>query len=903
MLSPLAYRCSPGLSSAQRVVASAARVLALRRSPAVIDGVAPQPTEVVMSSLVPKKARLPRFRRDRQTCAYAGLAIIGFCAGAHHFFMISHLVATDPPVQRSTNAWHATHGWLSSAGDGRGGDDGGDSNEHVATGRLSWRAPNKTSPRLEDANASSFVSPVWERALVDQFRWTRKYAALEPLGFEGYMDAPPAPPRLSLLESYLLRSSQAARTRRARHHQTSYPSADPTSSPSVCVVLTNYNNAMFINATIVDTLTQTFQGDYWIVAVDDYSTDGSRAHIRAWAREHERLVPVLLPGRSMGGTGIPSNIGLDVCKQHEPAFTYVAFVDGDDVLEPDFLEQLVNIGENTGAQVIISDYDLWNRGKRSSVKARSEMEGWSQLPKGELLDPNGRFSHLAMLMPAPWRKMLRLDYVEEYDIRFPEGDFFYEDNVLHWLILLTVSRVVLCPQVLVHHRTSRSLFGTHEIRNAGFFSVMNAIGDAVMGQELYGEHAQDVVTEFIAFTGRVRWIVKRQGNEKMRSKFTSCFTRFDGYWFPKLQRIANVSLPPRRDVETASNTSGGNVSQNAPRLTPYMPLELSIVVPVYNAAPFLDSLVDRIDQISDNCDHETFFVNGASTDGSGSILRRLSATRPRMYDVQLEYTAPAGFLRNIVMPLLEGLYVFFLDADDSVDAVALEAAAAIAMRSGIDVLMLPYQTVFVSQDGGKEVTSLVGMDKYDQATWDQMVALEDSPDAREAALTLVNYPWNRLTRTQLLHDDSGIFFGTGQVQNDVQYHWHALSVAKRVAFLSAASIPVCFHKKFVGTQRMQLTKIKSSRRLEMFWGLQATHRVLCTASDPFNDDPSTISAWGSFVNKTLVWAQNAKLIPKKNMPAFLHKKAEMINCARSCSMSCLYSQWTPSRNRSGYRLS
>ena len=844
----------------------------------------------IFARVAAKRSRLPRLK-DRQTCAYTGLAVVGFCAGAHHLFVMRHLVGTDPPAQRSANARHAPNERLSNVGDGKGDSSGGDNDKQVAT-RLSQRATNKWPSLLGDANESSVVARA--RALDGQFMWTRKYAALEPLGFGGYMEAPPSPPRLSLLESYLLLPSQEARTRRARQRRASYPSADPTSSPSVCVVLTNYNNAMFINATIVDTLTQTFQGDYWVVAVDDYSTDGSRAHIRAWAREHERLVPVLLPGRSMGGTGIPSNIGLDICQQHEPAFTYIAFVDGDDVLEPDFLEQLVAIGENTGAQVIISDFDLWDRGKTSSVKARSEMEGWGQLPKGEVIDPNAHFSHLAMLMPAPWRKMLRLDYIEKYDLRFPEGDFFYEDNVLHWLIILTASRIVLYPHVLVHHRTSRSLFGTHEVRNAGFFSVMNAIGDAVVGRELYGEHAQAVVTEFIAFTSRLRWIVKRQGSEKMRNKFASCFTRFDGYWLPKLQRIANVSLPSRTDMETANYISGGNVDLP---LTLYTPLELSIVVPVYNAAPFLDSLVERIDQISDGCHYEAFFVNGASTDGSGGILRRLSATRPRMYDVQLEYTAPAGFLRNLVMPLLEGLYVFFLDSDDSVDAAALEAATAVAMREGIDVLMLPYQLVFVAQDGGKEVASLVGMDKNDQATWEQMVALEFSSDAREAALTLVNYPWNRLTRTQLLHDENGIFFGTTQVQNDVQYHWHGLSVAKRVAFLSAASAPVCFHKKFVGTQRMQLTKIKSSRRLEMFWALQATHRVLCAASDPFNDDSSTMAAWGNFVNKTLVWARNTKLIPTKSMPTFLHNKAHMLNCVTSCSTSCLYSQWMPSRNR------
>ena len=160
-------------------------------------------------------------------------------------------------------------------------------------------------------------------------------------------------------------------------------------------------------------------------------------------------------------------------------------------------------------------------------------------------------------------------------------------------------------------------------------------------------------------------------------------------------------------------------------------------------------------------------------------------------------------------------------------------------------------------------------------------------------MTLVNYPWNRLTRTRLLHDADGIFFGTPQVQNDVQYHWHALSAAERVAFLDSTAKPVCYHKKFVGTKRMQLTKIRSSSRLEMFWALQATHRVLCAAGDPFTDDPSTMQVWGRFVEKTLHWARSNNLVPRASMPKFLQQQAEMLECAASCSMRCLYSRWTP----------
>ena len=152
-------------------------------------------------------------------------------------------------------------------------------------------------------------------------------------------------------------------------------------------------------------------------------------------------------------------------------------------------------------------FDLWSRSDATAPKAASERVA---LPKGATLDPMLHFPALAKLMPAPWRKVLRLDYVVQHNLRFPEGDFFYEDNVLHWAILTTARRVVLSPHVLVHHRISRSLFGEHEIRNAGFFSVINAIGDELLHRTVSEEHASVVRREFFAFVQRSQWITLRQ---------------------------------------------------------------------------------------------------------------------------------------------------------------------------------------------------------------------------------------------------------------------------------------------------------------------------------------------------------------------------------------------------------
>ena len=133
------------------------------------------------------------------------------------------------------------------------------------------------------------------------------------------------------------------------------------------------------------------------------------------------------------------------------------------------------------------------------------------------------------------------------------------------------------------------------------------------------------------------------------------------------------------------------------------------------------------------------------------------------------------------------------------------------------------------------------------------------------------------------------FFGTTTVQNDVQYHWHVLTSAKRVAFLAANAAPVCYHKKFVSSKRMQLTKIKSASRLEMFWALQVTHRILCLGvTHKLEDEPGTIQAWQTFVRRTIAWARNNKLVPAKSMPEFQRSKAELIECSATCATGCLW---------------
>lgn len=40
-------------------------------------------------------------------------------------------------------------------------------------------------------------------------------------------------------------------------------------------------------------------------------------------------------------------------------------------------------------------------------------------------------------------------------IAYPEGDYFYEDNPLHWFVLSEAERVVIIDKVISYHRMAR----------------------------------------------------------------------------------------------------------------------------------------------------------------------------------------------------------------------------------------------------------------------------------------------------------------------------------------------------------------------------------------------------------------------------------------------------------------
>lgn len=113
--------------------------------------------------------------------------------------------------------------------------------------------------------------------------------------------------------------------------------------------------------------------------------------------------------------------------------------------------------------------------------------------------------------------------------------------------------------------------------------------------------------------------------------------------------------------------------------------EISIIVPVYNAAAYLRKSLDSIVNQSYR-DIEFIFVDDGSCDDSLAILKEYEATDKRVTVLHQENRG-AGAARNYGMSVAGGKYLLFLDCDDIFDTSMVEKMHSRAETDNLDVLV------------------------------------------------------------------------------------------------------------------------------------------------------------------------------------------------------------------------
>ncbi len=220
---------------------------------------------------------------------------------------------------------------------------------------------------------------------------------------------------------------------------------------AISFIVTTYNVEDYIAACLASIHEVVQPGDELIV-IDDGSDDETPriVHEALAAQDPEKGInhrTVFLGANTPGGVGIAANIGLSLADRDT-----VFFVDGDDWINPQGFTRARATWTFNQFDILFTNYLTFDSKTQTSAPP-ADNPLWSAI-RHDTSGDDIRLQALAFI-GVPWRKFYRRAFLESHDLRFPEGDFFFEDNPFHWQVCCKARAIGFTDRLTCFHRVNR----------------------------------------------------------------------------------------------------------------------------------------------------------------------------------------------------------------------------------------------------------------------------------------------------------------------------------------------------------------------------------------------------------------------------------------------------------------
>ncbi|SEN55630.1 Glycosyl transferase family 2 [Paracoccus alcaliphilus] len=292
--------------------------------------------------------------------------------------------------------------------------------------------------------------------------------------------------------------------------------------PKMSIIVTAYNIDAYIRQSLDCVLAQTLQ-DIEIIVVDDGSTDGTADIIREYAQKDARIKPILFETNTIGGVATAANAGMDAATGD-----FIGFADGDDIYDPQMFGRLYDAAVAHSADLAMCGYQLLDV-STGQLSDPADIDRWRAYPQETALELDDT-TRRAMLrfVSVPWRKIYRRDLVERINLRFPVGDYFFEDNPFHWASILGGQRIVLIPEKLCQHRVARvgQTMATVDSKLLKIFKHHDNIRDWLRHNDQEDNYGKDL----LAWTAnQLSWVSQRAEGPLIRELYDALRPVIDQY--------------------------------------------------------------------------------------------------------------------------------------------------------------------------------------------------------------------------------------------------------------------------------------------------------------------------------------------------------------------------------------
>lgn len=233
-------------------------------------------------------------------------------------------------------------------------------------------------------------------------------------------------------------------------------------SPEITVIVPAYNAEKYLRTCLESVTGQTFTSWELIIA-DDGSTDSTGAIADEYAAKDGRIKVLHL---NRHGVSAARNACIDVAEGR-----YLAFVDADDYLEPDYLKELFERAEENRADIVQCSFfeDSEENKTPDAYPVDKTYEDADSLMRAFFAGTHGD------IRDSVWAKFFKRETFA--DIRFDTGLSIYEDGYYVYQCLKKTSKAVCFGKPLYHyvqHGNSATHSGIDE-KYEGYFAMFGKL--------------------------------------------------------------------------------------------------------------------------------------------------------------------------------------------------------------------------------------------------------------------------------------------------------------------------------------------------------------------------------------------------------------------------------------------
>lgn len=210
----------------------------------------------------------------------------------------------------------------------------------------------------------------------------------------------------------------------------------------VSVIVPVYQVEAYLPGCLDSILAQTFS-DFELILVNDGTKDGCPAIMAEYARRDGRIREI---HKENGGLSSARNAGLEAARGE-----FIAFVDSDDTVAPQWLEETVRAADETGAEQVLYNYAMVVDGRIQPPYLHFESET-IDVDRLGLADYFYRYWMPYRHGQEAWSKLYRRRVIEENGLRFaPNDEIFAEDTLFSAMYLMHTHKIAALNRAYVYY--------------------------------------------------------------------------------------------------------------------------------------------------------------------------------------------------------------------------------------------------------------------------------------------------------------------------------------------------------------------------------------------------------------------------------------------------------------------